>query len=339
MGNIEQFIRHIPKAELHCHIEGTLEPELMVSLAKRNHITLPFATTQEVRQAYEFSNLQSFLDIYYQSANVLQTEQDFFDLTWAYLNRAKKDNICHCEIFFDPQTHTVRDISFATVINGIQRALDEGEKKLAISSKLILCFLRDLSEKEAIETLNQALPFKEWIVAVGLDSAEIGNPPSKFQKVFQMARDAGFLCVAHAGEEGPSEYIWQALQLLQVKRIDHGIRCKDDEALMTLLKEKQIPLTVCPLSNVKLKVFNTLDQHVIKTLLHKGLCVTINSDDPAFFGGYVVDNYLSCCAALNFSKADIVQLAKNSFSASFLDDAKKSYYIDLINKYAKNEID
>ncbi len=334
MNNIEKLIREIPKAELHLHIEGTLEPELMFKLAERNKIKLPFANEQEIRNAYEFNNLQAFLDIYYQGADVLRTEQDFYDLTWAYLLRAKKDNVCHTEIFFDPQTHTMRGIAFSTVINGIHHALEDAQKKLGISSKLILCFLRHLSEEEAFITLKEALPFKQWIVAVGLDSGEKGNPPEKFQRVFEAARQEGFLAVAHAGEEGPAEYIWQALNLLDAKRIDHGVRCTEDAALVALLKEKQIPLTVCPLSNIKLRVFENLEHHNIKTLLEQGLCVLINSDDPAYFGGYIVDNFIACYQTFKLTKDDIVQLAKNSIVASFLNDAEKANYLNLINSHS-----
>lgn len=323
---LDQFIRTIPKAELHLHIEGTLEPKLMFELAKRNGITLPFASEAEIYIAYDFSNLQSFLDIYYQGASVLQTEQDFYDLTWAYFQRAKQDNICHAEIFFDPQTHTDRDVAFQTVITGIRKAQEAAKEKLNISSELILCFLRHLTQEQAFETLKAALPFKKWIIAVGLDSGEAGNPPEKFTQVFAAARKEGFLTVAHAGEEGPADYITQALDLLEVKRIDHGVRCVENEKLIEYLKTHQIPLTVCPLSNIKLRVFNTMQDHNIKTLLHKGLCVTINSDDPAYFGGYIVDNFLAAHDALHFSKADIQQLAINSFTASFLSDTQKAIF-------------
>ncbi|MBN9287296.1 MAG: adenosine deaminase [Gammaproteobacteria bacterium 39-13] len=332
MDHIEKLIRDIPKAELHCHIEGTLEPELMFELASRNKIKLPFANPDEIRRAYAFTNLQSFLDIYYQGADVLRTEQDFYDLTWAYLNRAREDNICHTEIFFDPQTHTQRNISFATALNGIHHALEDARKKLNISSHLILCFLRHLSEEDAFTVFKQALPFKEKIIAVGLDSGEAGNPPEKFKRVFDAARSEGFLTVAHAGEEGPANYIWQALELLEASRIDHGVRCTEDEALVTLLKEKQIPLTVCPLSNIKLCVFKTMHDHNIKKLLEKGLCITINSDDPAYFGGYITENYLACHRAFKLTTDDIVQLAKNSINASFLDNEQKTTYLNRINQ-------
>lgn len=328
--NLENYIKKIPKAELHCHIEGTLEPELMFQLAQRNKIKLPFADPDEVRKAYEFTDLQSFLNIYDQGSNVLCQVQDFYDLTWAYLNRVKADNVCHAEIFFDPQTHTKRGISFSTIVEGIDAALREGEKKLGITSKLILGILRDLTEEDALKTLEQAYYFKNKIVAVGLNSAEKGHPPLKFQRMFQAARVAGFLAVAHAGEEGPPDYIWQALKFIGVKRIDHGIRCIEDEELVEYLREKQIPLTVCPLSNVKLRVFNTIQDHNLKKLLDKGLCVTINSDDPAYFGGYINDNYLACYHALNLNKAQIKQLAKNSIIASFLEKDQKEEYLKRI---------
>jgi adenine deaminase len=334
MDRIEQLIHNIPKAELHCHIEGTLEPELMFELAQRNQIQLPFETPNEIRKAYEFSNLQSFLDIYYQGAAVLCTEQDFYDLTWAYLNRARQDNVLHVEIFFDPETHTDRGISFETVINGIHSALKDAEKDLGMTTQLIMCFLRHLPEEQAFITLQAALPFKDKIIAVGLDSTEVGNPPEKHQRVFTAAQEAGFLTVAHCGEEGSSDDIWQTLKLLNIKRIDHGVRCTDDDALVAHLAATQIPLTVCPLSNVKLKVFESLDQHNLKTLLHKGVCVLINSDDPAYFGGYMVDNFMASYHQLQLTREDIIQLAKNSFTASFLEDAKKQKYLELIQEIA-----
>lgn len=316
--SIEQLIRTIPKAELHLHIEGTLEPELMFALAKRNNITLPFKSVEEVRQAYQFSNLQSFLDVYYQGTRVLVTEQDFYDLTFAYLQRAAKDNVRHTEIFFDPQSHTDRGIAFATAINGIHKALQDGEKQFGITSHVIMCFLRHLTEDAAMQTLEQALPFKNKIIGVGLDSGEKGNPPEKFSRVFARAREECFLPVAHAGEEGPPEYIWQALDILQVLRIDHGVRCMEDEKLMARLAEIQIPLTVCPLSNIKLCVYPTMEQHPLKKMLDANLSVMINSDDPAYFGGYITENYLATQKALNLSREDIIKLAKNSFTASFI---------------------
>jgi len=330
---VESFIKAIPKAELHLHIEGTLEPKLMFQLAKRNNIVLPFSSEAEIRKAYNFKDLQSFLDIYYQGAQVLLTEQDFYDLTWAYFLRVKKDNVCHVEMFFDPQTHTQRGVAFKTVITGIRRAQEDAKQQLAITSELILCFLRHLSEEDGFATLQSALPFKEWIIAVGLDSAEKGNPPEKFTRLFEKSRQEGFFTVAHAGEEGPSEYIHQALTLLGARRIDHGVRCLEDETLTAYLKKEQIPLTVCPLSNIKLRVFNTMRDHNLKILLDKGLCVTINSDDPAYFGGYVVDNFLAAHEVFHFSKKEIQQLAKNSFEASFLPRNVKEKYKTLIKQF------
>jgi adenine deaminase len=332
----EALIRDIPKAELHLHIEGTLEPELMFRLAQKNNIALPFSSVEAVRDAYQFQHLQSFLDIYYAGAQVLQTESDFYDLTWAYLNRVSGENVRHVEIFFDPQTHTERGISFETVITGIQRALEDGYVQLGISSKLIMCFLRHLSQEAAFETLNQALPFRSWIAAIGLDSSEAGHPPEKFLQVFEKARKDGFLTVAHAGEEGPPDYIWQALNLLKVSRIDHGVRCSEDVTLIQHLAQHQIPLTVCPLSNLKLKVFPTLDSHNFKALLNAGLRVTINSDDPAYFGGYLNENYLATANALNLTPAEIIQVAKNSFLASFLDEDAIEPFLMQIDTYVKS---
>lgn len=320
---MKAFIRDIPKAELHIHIEGSLEPELMFEIAARNNIPLPFASVEEVRKAYSFSDLQSFLDIYYAGARVLLHEQDFYDMSWAYLEKASAQNVRHTEIFFDPQTHTDRGVPFATVVNGIHNALLDGEQKLGISSKLIMCFLRHLSADEAMKTLMQALPFKEWIVAVGLDSSEVNNPPENFTAVFDKAREHGFLTVAHAGEEGPPAYIWQALEQLKVARIDHGVRCVEDADLVEKLIADGIPLTVCPLSNVKLCVFDSMDKHNLKQMLDSGLCVTVNSDNPAYFGGYMVENYEAAQEALNLSRDDIYRLARNSFQSTFLDSAKK----------------
>jgi adenosine deaminase len=277
----------------------------------------------EVKKAYQFENLQSFLDLYYQGCKVLITEQDFYDLTWAYLTKAHAQNVQHAEIFFDPQTHTARGIAFATVVNGISAALKDAEQKLGLTAHLILCFLRDLSEEQALITLNQALPFKEKIIAVGLDSAEKNNPPEKFARVFAKARAEGFLAVAHAGEESTPEYIWQAIHLLKVQRIDHGVRCLEDEKLVAYLAEKQLPLTVCPLSNVQLRVFNKLSDHPLKKLLAKNICATVNSDDPAYFNGYIEENYFQTAEALHLSKAEIVRLATNSIQASFADAARK----------------
>lgn len=330
---MEKFIRNIPKAELHLHIEGTLEPELMFQLAQKNHIKLPYASVTEIHNAYYFSDLQSFLDIYYQGMQVLQEESDFYDLTWNYLAKAAKQNVRHVEIFFDPQAHTDRKVSFDTVIGGIHRALVAAEKALGISSKLIMCFLRDQSVESAIATLEQALPYKEWITAVGLDSAERNYPPKKFQAVFDKARQQGFLAVAHAGEEGPADYISQALDLLHVSRIDHGVRCLEDEKLVERLVAEQIPLTVCPISNIKLCVYQEMAAHPIKRMYERGLMVTINSDDPAYFKGYVVENYLAVQKTFALSKQDIYQLAKNSFNATFLSFSEKQHYLTELDSF------
>ena len=320
---MDKFVAGLPKIELHVHIEGTLEPELLFALAERNHIELPYPDVDSLRSAYQFTNLQSFLDLYYQGAAVLQTQADFFDLTWAYLLRCQQDNVVHTEIFFDPQTHTQRGISFETVILGIQSALEQGERELGITSRLILCFLRHLSEESAFATLEQALPFKALIHGIGLDSSELGNPPEKFARVFARARELGLPLVAHAGEEGPASYIWDALDLLHVDRIDHGVRCIDDPLLVARLAAEHMPLTVCPLSNLKLKVFKQMSDHTILSLLDRGLCVTVNSDDPAYFGGYIGDNYLALAEHLLASKEQIRQLALNSVKASWLDEERK----------------
>ena len=320
----------LPKAELHLHIEGTLEPELMFALARRNDIALPYPDVESVKRAYVFSDLQSFLDIYYQSCAVLVHEVDFFDLTMAYLQRAHAQGVRHAEIFFDPQTHTARGIAMGTVVAGIQRALTRGEQELAITSELILCFLRHLPQAEAMSTLEAALPYLEHLTGVGLDSGEAGNPPVKFKDVYDRARAEGLRAVAHAGEEGPPEYIWQALDILRVERIDHGVRCVEDDRLMDRLAAERVPLTVCPLSNVRLRVVDTLADHPLPRLLERGLCATVNSDDPAYFGGYVGDNFEAIQASLALSDRDIVQLARNSFEASFLDeDTKAKYQADL----------
>lgn len=327
---LKSVIQTLPKAELHLHIEGSLEPELMFKLAQKNRIALPFKTIEEVRNAYRFTSLQSFLDIYYAGANVLITQSDFFDMTWAYLLRCKAQNILHTEIFFDPQTHTKRGIAFETVVSGISQALQKGEKELGISAFLIMCFLRHLSEEEAFETLHASLPFKEYIIGVGLDSSEVGHPPSKFERVFKEARKMGYKVVAHAGEEGDSSYIWEAIELLHVERIDHGIRCDEDESLVKLLIEKQIPLTVCPLSNTKLKAVASMDKHNILKLLRKGVLVTVNSDDPAYFGGYLNENYEAIVERLEISEDELKCLARNSFKASFLEEAQKEKYLALL---------
>lgn len=330
---MKDFISNLPKAELHVHLEGTLEPELMFKLAQRNHVSLSYQSIAEVRQAYQFHNLQSFLDIYYAGAKVLQTTQDFYDLTWAYLQKAVSQNVRHTEIFFDPQTHTERGIEFKIVLEGIDQALQDGQEKLGISSRLILCFLRHLSEEAAMETLRQALLYRDKIIGVGLDSSELNHPPSKFINVFKKAQEAGFLTVAHAGEEGDANYIWEAIQLLNVSRIDHGVKCVEDPHLIDYLIKSQIPLTVCPLSNIKLKVFNSLADHNLKTLLNLGLCVTVNSDDPAYFGGYVNENFEAVTDDLQLSKDELIRLAKNSFKASFLSEQDKDKFIQEITNY------
>ena len=331
MNKIIELIKKLPKAELHLHIEGTLEPELMFKLAKRNKIEIPFKNVDEVKSAYNFNNLQSFLDIYYNGTNVLINKQDFFDLTWSYMLRCKENNIVHAEIFFDPQTHTSRGIEFDLIVSGIHEALLKGKKELGISSKIIMCFLRHLSEKEAFKILDQAINHKNKIVGVGLDSSEIGNPPSKFEKVFNKAIEEGFLTVAHAGEEGSSEYIWEALNFLKVKRIDHGVKCLEDKKLTEKLRDEQIPLTVCPLSNIKLCVYKKLRDHNLKIMLDKGLMVTVNSDDPAYFGGYLNANLIESQRALKLSKEDIKKLVINSFKSSFLNESKKKIWIDEVN--------
>lgn len=326
MNHLE-LIKNLPKAELHLHIEGTFEPELMFEIARRNQINTRFKSVEEIREAYNFHNLQSFLDIYYEGANVLVHERDFYDLTMAYLKRCREDNVVHTEIFFDPQTHTERGVAFATMFRGIHQALQDAKKEWGISSHMIMCFLRHLSEEDAFKTLKESLPFKKDILAVGLDSSEVGHPPSKFQKVFAAAMSEGYLTVAHAGEEGPAAYIWEALDLLKVKRIDHGVRCLEDEKLMKRIIEEKIPLTVCPLSNLKLCVFKTLKEHNLKKLLQRGVKVTINSDDPAYFGGYANQNYIETADALDLSMSELKTLAANSFEASFLDEATKQKWL------------
>lgn len=330
---MKDFIAKLPKAELHLHIEGSLEPELMFTLAQKNNIAIPYNNIEEVKKAYNFTSLQSFLDIYYAGANVLINESDFFDLTWAYLLTCKAQNVLHVEIFFDPQTHTGRGVAFKTVVDGITKALQKGEKELSISSFLIMCFLRHLSEAEAFKTLQESLPFKDKILGVGLDSSEVGHPPSQFEHVFAECAKVGYKIVAHAGEEGDSTYIWEAINLLQVERIDHGIRCDEDAKLVEFLIEKQIPLTVCPLSNVKLRAVQSMQEHNILNLLRKGVLVTVNSDDPAYFGGYINENYEAISENLDVSKEELKTLAKNSFKASFLSEEKKRHFIDILSQY------
>ena len=333
MMSIEEFIKNIPKAELHLHIEGTFEPELLFKIASRNQISIKQKSVEELKKAYDFTNLQHFLDIYYEGASVLITKLDFYDLTWAYLEKVHLQNVQHTEIFFDPQTHTSRGIKLSTVIEGINEALIDGRKKLGISSNLILCFLRHLSEAEAFQTLENALEFKDLIIGVGLDSSERGHPPSKFKRVFEQALKEGFKTVAHAGEEGPAEYVWEAIDLLKVSRIDHGNNSLHDENLVDELVNRKIPLTVCPLSNLKLKVVAQMKNHPLKTMLEKGLFVTVNSDDPAYFGGYINDNFLAVSTALNLNKEDIFLLAKNSFNASFLDEDTKREMIEKVEEF------
>ncbi|WP_194954166.1 adenosine deaminase [Sphingopyxis solisilvae] len=327
------FIAALPKAELHLHIEGSLEPELMFELAQRNNVAIPFASVDEVRAAYAFSNLQDFLDIYYQGMGVLITEQDFFHLTAAYLARAHADAVRHVEIFFDPQGHTARGVAFGTVVTGITRALDDAQARYGMTSKLIMCFLRHLSEADAEATLDEALPFLDRIDGVGLDSSEVGHPPAKFERVFARARSLGLKIVAHAGEEGPPAYVYEALDLLNVDRIDHGNRSLEDPALVARLAAEGITLTVCPLSNLKLCVVNDIAAHPLKTMLDAGLRATVNSDDPSYFGGYVNANYRAVADALDLSKADLVTLARNSFTGSFLDNDATAKHLAAIDTY------
>ena len=323
---VSEYIKQVPKAELHLHIEGSFEPELMFAIAQRNNIKIPYDSIEDVKKAYQFGNLQDFLDIYYAGANVLIHEQDFYDLTMAYFKQCAQENVLHTEIMFDPQTHTKRGVEFSTVINGIQRAREEAEKKYGISSLLIMSYLRHLSEEDAFETLKQSLPYKHLIKAVGLDSSEKGNPPSKFQKVFEASIKEGYIPVAHAGEEGPAEYIYEALDLLHVTRIDHGNNCLTDPKLVERLVEEKIGLTVCPLSNTALRNVDHIDNHPLKKMLDLGLKVTVNSDDPAYFGGYITENYLACIEAFDLSLEDVKQLVRNSFEYSFLSQEMKEKF-------------
>ena len=327
-----ELIRALPKAELHVHIEGTFEPELMFSIAQRNQIDIPYKSVEEVMQAYNFHNLQSFLDIYYAGANVLIHEQDFYDLAWAYFEKCAEDNVVHTEMFFDPQTHTDRGIAFEVVLNGLKRACDDAKEKLGITSHLIMCFLRHLSEEAAFKTLEQAIPFKDQIIGVGLDSSEVGHPPSKFERVFAKAREEGFLIVAHAGEEGPAEYVWEALDLLKVNRIDHGVRSEEDPKLMARLIAEKMPLTVCPLSNLKLCVVDDMADHNIRRLLQQGVHVTVNSDDPSYFGGYMNDNFIAIAESLDLTADELKTLAINSFEASFISDEEKLKWTNEIKR-------
>jgi len=331
--NLINLATHAPKAELHLHIEGSFEPELMFEIAQRNQVKLPFASVEEIRAAYDFSNLQEFLDIYYQGMSVLLVERDFYDLTWAYLQRAAADNVIHCEIFFDPQGHTERGVAFAHAIGGISRALADGQIRLGISSKLIMCFLRHLSEEEALATWEEAQPFLSLIDGVGLDSSELGHPPSKFANVFAKAKQAGLHLVAHAGEEGPPEYVWEALDDLQVTRIDHGNRALEDEALVARMASENTCLTVCPLSNLKLCVIERIEDHPIRDMLNAGLLAMINSDDPSYFGGYVNANYHAVINALDLTRSEIETLLRNSFIGSFMDDSDKAEALAKLDAY------
>lgn len=326
------LIKRLPKAELHLHIEGSLEPELMFTLAKKNNINIPYKNIEDIRNAYNFTNLQSFLDIYYAGANVLITKEDFYDLTWEYILKCVEDNVIHTEIFFDPQTHTQRGISFETVITGIKEALNDAKEKYGITSCIIMCFLRHLSQEDAFKTLEESLDFKDDIIAVGLDSSELGNPPSKFEEVFKKAKEEGFKLVAHAGEEADVSYIYEALDLLDIQRIDHGVQSIKSDELMKRLKDEQIPLTVCPNSNIELKVFENYKEHNIKELLDYGLNVTVNSDDPAYFKGYINQNFINLCENLPLSKEDIITLVKNSFKSSFIDENLKKEYLAKVDK-------
>jgi adenosine deaminase len=330
---MDDFVRGLPKAELHLHIEGTLEPELAFELAERNDVQLRFSSVEELRAAYDFTDLQSFLDLYYEGAAVLRTEDDFHDLAIAYLERAAADGVRRAEIFFDPQTHTQRDVAFGTVVDGLSRALDEAEEQLGLSAGLIMCFLRDLPAEAAQETLEEALPYKDRLLGVGLDSAEVGHPPEKLAAGVDRARAEGLRAVAHAGEEGPPEYVWQALDVLGVARVDHGVRATEDPALVDRLVRDRIPLTVCPLSNVRLRVFDRLEDHNLDRLLHAGAAVTINSDDPAYFGGYVGDNYLAAWQALDFGEHDVVTIARNSLEATFLPERQRRTLLDELDDY------
>lgn len=325
------FLRSMPKAELHMHIEGSLEPELIFALAQRNQVPLAYASVEELRAAYAFTDLQSFLDIYYAGASVLLTEQDFYDMAWAYLQRAAADQVVHTEIFFDPQTHTERGVPMATVVQGLHRACQDAQQQLGVSAVLILCFLRHLSEESALATLDAALPFKHQFIGVGLDSSEVGHPPEKFARVFARCRELGLRLVAHAGEEGPPAYIWSALDVLRVERIDHGVQAIHDAALMQRLAAEGVPLTVCPLSNLKLCVFDDLGQHTLPQLLEAGLKVTVNSDDPAYFGGYVNDNYLQLFAATGMGLEQAWQLARNSLDASFVPAERRQAWLDQLD--------
>ncbi|NOR27409.1 MAG: adenosine deaminase [Lutibacter sp.] len=333
---MKNFIENLPKAELHLHIEGSFEPKLMFEIAKRNNITIPYNSVEEIEEAYKFDCLQDFLDIYYQGAGVLINEQDFYDLTYSYLQKCASQNVRHTEIMFDPQTHTERGISFETVINGISKACDDAEEKLGVTSLLIMSYLRHLSEDDAFKTLKQSIPFKDKITAVGLDSSEKGNPPSKFKNVYEASVNEGYIPVAHAGEEGSADYVWEAIDILGIKRIDHGNNSLQDEKLVEEIVKRDMALTVCPLSNTALQVVDDLKNHPLKKMMDLGLKVTINSDDPAYFGGQVNKNYLEIQKALNLSKEEIYNLAKNSFQYSLLDTTKKQLYLNELEVYYTN---
>ena len=329
---LPELLRAMPKAELHIHIEGSLEPELIFALAQRNGVAIPYASVEELRRAYAFTNLQSFLDIYYAGASVLLKEQDFFDMAWAYLERAAADHVIRAEVFFDPQTHTARGVDMKTVIDGLHRACTEAKARLGVDAELILCFLRHLSEEDAFATLEQALPYRDKFIGVGLDSSEVGHPPGKFARVFAKCRELGLHLVAHAGEEGPPAYVWSALDVLKVERIDHGVQSVKDPALMQRLAKDRIPLTVCPLSNLKLCVFPQLADHNLRQLLEAGLVATVNSDDPAYFGGYMNENFLQTFAATGLDAGHAYRLARNSFEGSFVDSATRQRYIDRLEE-------
>jgi adenosine deaminase len=329
----DEFLKEIPKAELHIHIEGSLEPEMMFEMSARNGVRLRYDSVRKLREAYDFADLQSFLDLYYEGTQVLLYERDFYDVTWAYLQKASSQGVRHAEIFFDPQAHTERGVDLGTVITGLRRALEDGERRLGISSHLIMCFLRHRNSEEAMETLRRALPYQDWIVGVGLDSSEAGHPPEDFEAVFEEAGRHGFRKVAHAGEEGPPEYIRQALDGLGATRIDHGVRCMEDPELVRRLREEQVPLTVCPLSNVRLRVFPSVEELPVKRMLGEGLCVTVNSDDPAYFGGYMADNYFAVRDGLGFSREEFRAVAENSFKASFLSEGEKKSLLEKLGSY------
>ena len=332
LERLPSLLAAMPKAELHIHIEGSLEPELIFQLAQRNGVAIPYASVEDLRRAYAFTNLQSFLDIYYAGASVLLQAQDFHDMAWAYLQRAAADHVLRAEIFFDPQTHTARGVAMETVMDGLSRACRDAKAKLGIDAELILCFLRHLSEEDAFDTLEQALPFRDRFIGVGLDSSEVGHPPEKFARVFAKCRQQGLRLVAHAGEEGPPAYVWAALDVLKVERIDHGVQSAKDPVLMERLARERIPLTVCPLSNLKLRVFPDLAQHNLRALLDAGLCATVNSDDPAYFGGYINENFLQTAAAVGLDARHAYRLAHNSFQGSFAEASAKKRYIERLDE-------